>query len=1038
MKKNFKFMLTALLATFGFSNASAQDLAKGATVRDAYYQYELVTAPAAVEGQDDAYTANVALIAINNGKNPVVNGAIYMPENGIITTTYGSETYTLTLTQIGKPDDPATPEVETVYSPLRNLDLATSVTIPATLKAIPEACFEGCSAMTSITFAPKSQVETIGSHAFATTKITDFDFSPCEKLAGLPDEVFVQEGLNNTYITNVTVPDAPLFKHINGAFKNLTALQTITNLENSWIEEVIAKAFDGCEELKTLSLPGNNLRFVDQKALDGSSIETLSIDVSSIEYLGGYNVSVEEGEEGGAAVAETNLYGQSAIGNTPLKSLTLTGTLTGIIATKSFAWCDKLNQVLDFTGMTLGSTGQLQTGAFKDCYKAATATAAATGIRGVKINEIITNTLADGYTIDERVFEGCELLSYVEIASINTEKAIGPAAFGEKLKTVKIGTIKAGAEALAAKGEETKGAFVWDNVSGAELELAQFEGSYLFANQVTTPIIGAGAFDMSAITGNQSDTFVWPTITIGEIRSKGGVFAKGAIVPPTKIGDLTFNGEIAANGLDVAIIDGDEYTGLTAITFTDKSKIGRGGINTGAFANITKINTLNFSGLLAENAVKVGAFKFPIFESEEAFEARNPKTNYALNYTCQTIRDWTVNPFEKGALNSEATAQSYRYILLNGDLFEALKANYEDEVKGLGTDGQFDIYLVKFDEAEDVTATTFLLYQNGSTTNAWGRYDLGSFKIEKGENYKADATREEIAANPKLAGYQAADMVIERYQVVQGGAATVKLTIYGMYGDSDANPLAGDDDSEGESLVYMVPLQVFDGKYYISSENLKTLVIKAEAIKGAFNNKKVPVAYSVWEASVSPVDTPDGQAPAAGGQMPNSVWEALPDYGEDRAFTKNDKENEATKTVDVITTQILWDRTDAEYDVWGSAEAVDHDLQYAPYAVYSISNPANYQGVQLVKLLVSKTSGKIGANWYYMLMPHFKKAAEEETQGARIVWLDEAQATAIFGVKELKAKANAENGAIYNLQGVRVNNASKGLYIMNGKKYVVK
>ena len=31
-----------------------------------------------------------------------------------------------------------------------------------------------------------------------------------------------------------------------------------------------------------------------------------------------------------------------------------------------------------------------------------------------------------------------------------------------------------------------------------------------------------------------------------------------------------------------------------------------------------------------------------------------------------------------------------------------------------------------------------------------------------------------------------------------------------------------------------------------------------------------------------------------------------------------------------------------------------------------------------------------------------------------------------------------ENGAIYNLQGVRVNGAQKGIYIQNGKKYVVK
>lgn len=1042
MKKNFKFMLTALLATFGFSNASAQDLAKGGTVRDQYYQYELVTAPVAVEGQDDAYTANVALIAINNGKNPVVGGAIYMPENGIITTTLGSETYTLTLTQIGKEDDPATEDDETIFSPLRNLDLATSVTIPATLKAIPEACFEGCSAMTSIVFAEGSQVETIGSHAFATTKITDFNFSPCKKLAGLPDEVFVQEGLDNTYITNVTVPgeDNPLFKHINGAFQNLRALETITGLENSFIEEVIEEAFLNCDKLETLSLPGNNLRFVDKAAFKGSSIKTLSIDVSSIEFLGGCTQNAETGEFE-EAEAETNLYGQEEIGETPLESLTLTGTLTGIIATNSFAWCDKLDEVLDFTDMTLGSTGQFQEGAFKECYNGDLDEP--TGIRGVRIKDIITNTLADdGYTIDGGVFEGCELLSLVEIESINTENAIGPAAFGEKLKTVKIGTIKAGAEALAGAGEETKGAFVWDNVPGAELELAQVEGSYLFANDVNSPIIGEGAFDMSAIVATEAtaENFVWPTITIGEIRSKGGVFDEGAILPPAKIKEMTFNGEIAANGLDQAIIATDDeaeegYDGLDAITFT--GKINRGGIATGVFANVSSITTLNFSGLLAENAVKTGAFAFPVCESADDIPEG---TNYALNYTCTNIRDWTVNPFEKGALNADADVDDYRYVQMNGDLFDALKANYEDEVKGLGTNGQFDIYLVKFEETEDVYATTFLLYQNGSTTNAWGRYDLGSFTVEKGEKYKVGATQEEIEANPELAGYQAADMVIERYQVVQNGAATVKLTIYGMYGDSNENPLAGGDDTQGESLVYMVPLQVINGKYYISSENLKTLIIKAEAIKGAFNNKKVPVAYTEWEAPEADEPEPGQDEPGQiePVEMPNSVWEALPDFGEERAFDKNDDVNPVTGTVDVITTQILWDRTNEEYDVWGSEAAVDHDLQYAPYAVYSISNPANYQGVQVIKLLVSKTSGKIGANWYYMLMPHFKKAGDDEAQAARIVWLDETQATAIFGVKELKAKANAKNGVIYNLQGVRVNTPSKGLYIMDGKKYIVK
>ena len=39
-------------------------------------------------------------------------------------------------------------------------------------------------------------------------------------------------------------------------------------------------------------------------------------------------------------------------------------------------------------------------------------------------------------------------------------------------------------------------------------------------------------------------------------------------------------------------------------------------------------------------------------------------------------------------------------------------------------------------------------------------------------------------------------------------------------------------------------------------------------------------------------------------------------------------------------------------------------------------------------------------------------------------------------ISEVKAQMNT--GAIYNLQGVRVEKAQKGIYIMNGKKVIVK
>lgn len=65
--------------------------------------------------------------------------------------------------------------------------------------------------------------------------------------------------------------------------------------------------------------------------------------------------------------------------------------------------------------------------------------------------------------------------------------------------------------------------------------------------------------------------------------------------------------------------------------------------------------------------------------------------------------------------------------------------------------------------------------------------------------------------------------------------------------------------------------------------------------------------------------------------------------------------------------------------------------------------------------------------------------APESAGRLNIVWLDEngnveEDATAIKAIEA----AEAENGAIYNLQGVRVNNAKKGLYIKNGKKYIIK
>ena len=83
--------------------------------------------------------------------------------------------------------------------------------------------------------------------------------------------------------------------------------------------------------------------------------------------------------------------------------------------------------------------------------------------------------------------------------------------------------------------------------------------------------------------------------------------------------------------------------------------------------------------------------------------------------------------------------------------------------------------------------------------------------------------------------------------------------------------------------------------------------------------------------------------------------------------------------------------------------------------------------VQFTKL----TSGSIEAGKAYLELP---KPASENAP-ARI--LNVVFAGETTGIAEVE-KAGVENGAIYNLSGQRVNKPANGLYIMNGKKVIIK
>ena len=122
----------------------------------------------------------------------------------------------------------------------------------------------------------------------------------------------------------------------------------------------------------------------------------------------------------------------------------------------------------------------------------------------------------------------------------------------------------------------------------------------------------------------------------------------------------------------------------------------------------------------------------------------------------------------------------------------------------------------------------------------------------------------------------------------------------------------------------------------------------------------------------------------------------------------------------------------AETKEW-TVSALQRSSDDADQLIVDLATGGNYVNVAAIKDGVfgigSPAENYLAPKTYYVLSKKQYGAA-----GARIVWLDEDGATAI---KTIKAKA-ANNGAIYNLAGQKVNAAYKGVVIKDGKKYIQK
>lgn len=1063
MKKNLKFMLVALFAVFGFNSAwAALD-----DVFDAgNYQFRITK-----EANQNKKGGTVQILGLTdaakalkntNGEEPYIsNGVLEFPataENeadGITytVTTMASETFK-----------------DVAY-------YAKEVTIPASLTEIPVAAFNTLTNLETINFAENSQVKRIGAQAFASTRIKEFDFTNCVELEGLNDEVFVERcsdadrnannGFNpnvNSYIEKVTVPTSPKFKHINGAFRNLTELTEIAQLENSWIQEIAPSAFAktklGTTETKPLVLPEKDLLYIDQNALKGSKVAYLEIKMGSLLYVGGCNVTYTQNDQPGdnygaytytytvlaaqdpAETADSNLYGLTAPTTqnpavAPLVSLKLTGTQKGKICTNAFAWCEKLNG-LDLTNLFYGSKAQFETSSFEGCKL----------IKELVINPI-NNNETTGYTFEEDAFKKTPIAT-LTIKSVGTAKAVNRGAFGSSLKTVTIGTVDVTGAAAAPAFAES--AFIFDKVSEVTLNLATGEGEYLNSKDAQNAIIAQHAFNFSAIYELETiaNNFVFPVVKIGEIKSKGAVFAYGALYGPVK--EIEFTGDIARNGLTVGGADtgdnegvkileegsfaqGSSHANVTSVftTLTFNGKIGTNGIGSGAFVNFTEMTSVTFNGLLAELAVADYSFTGSGKTNNNLIGTKNAPF---VKYTVSNIDNWAVNPFDPEAFGSEHDFNALDTRIIWWSITdEKLKEEISYAIHKAVCDAddtddlEYDLdktYNTKFNvfkwvdilyvapTPEEAEAPNFLFFQDLQNNNkiAWGRYDLGSFTKEKGK-YATTTVDPTTGAETWVNAYEATNMVIPRIQETTG--AKVKLTLYGVYYDEDG--------FSKQSTTYLVPLRLVNGTYQIPANNEHVIIGKAEVLDGEFTDKDVKIKYNnvkdgdhyiaAWES-----DDVEENFNADN----NAVWSQL--ATEERVY------NKATED-DVKTHQELWDVV-KRYQ----GSSVDRSGKN----LWVMTDPAKYKGFRIDSNPITKDNYTfIGLDWYYVLLNNYS----DDTAPARVIWLDEDQATAIFGVKQDAAtkKNYVEDDAIYNLQGVRVSPfvLQKGqVYIQGGKKFINK
>ena len=668
-------------------------------------------------------------------------------------------------------------------------------------------------------------------------------------------------------------------------------------------------------------------------------------------------------------------------------------------------------------------------------------------------NDFAEATFGDlkGSEIEDKAFDGASRLAIVTIGDVTLNSVIGtttgtPSGVFPALQKATIGTISGGDNVIGVK------AFTFGNYSNAEMNLASATGKYLQHVSGTAQLVAADAIDFVATTGTSIPSFIKPVVNIGEIKTPDALAAKA--LKGNNIKKITFTGNIVANGLNNMIIadNSDATSALTLDELVFDGAIAAAGIATDAFAGLpVKPTTIIFNGKLAAGAVADAAFADLQGDTPVA---GTTTTHSIVKYTYnENDIDVTVNPFGKRAFVATSvtysdqdsdsdvdiddidiqTPRQIQLSITNTDL--AAKFFETTPSAGLGTDGAFDIYrvIVVMPAAPVPADWSIIAYQNQANEPnvAWARWEFGAKALNETVAPGKEITIQRVQNSYKTSDPDAAAVT-----------GTIRVTLYGTYTEED--------EFNQKSSIYMVPLKAVDGKYVIPGTNYETLIARVELKSGNFqtNNNDGIVKVAVTQTNT-------GNS-SIWGQLTNTELFCASNIMTNQQLIDKTAVDAATNITamqgkagdnagDYLAEATVADASGIFHSVRDCSTAdgvniyrstaVGSDDSKVAEDLYRMRDPKALRGFEIVKDEIKKGGAYIGTGVYYMLLKKYENAPAY----AHVVWLDDDQATGIFGVKSDVKNISTVDNAVYTLQGVRVTQLNKGqLYIMNGKKFIAK